>query len=134
MHIVSGTYEMGLGFDSKELPNCSYCGESLVNDKGWIECSSCGISLKEDPPATITEISKLILGVDSYYEMLVPESWHYVRPINNIVKSVMLTDKKFTNGRENFTLRPEKPLIELKNERAEEIRKWFLLYYETLQS
>ncbi len=126
MHILEGKYEMGLGFDSGILPSCSNCGHTLVNDEGHIECQHCGEN--EEPEPIITQVSKLILEKDSYYEMIEPEAWHYVRPVDSITKTVMFTGKPW-NYQHNFKIVPEKPLEPLTNERAEEIRKWFLDYY-----
>jgi hypothetical protein len=98
IHILSGEYEMGLGFDNKS-----------------------------DTSANITEVSKLILAENSYYEMVNKEAWHYVRPFNRIAKTVMITDKPWESN-ENF-VKTTKELQELSKEKAEEIRKWFLLYY-----
>lgn len=127
MHIIEGSYEMGLGFDSGILPICIECEIELVNDEGHIECPNCGGGPDEDPLTVITQVSKLILENGSYYEMVEPEAWHYVRPLV-ITKTVMLTGKPW-NYQHNFKIRPEKPLGELLPERAEEIRKWFLDYY-----
>jgi len=72
------------------------------------------------------EVSKLLLPAGTYYEMLDTEGWHYVRPVNEICASVMLTGKPWDKWQDK---KSSKKLEAITLERAEEIRIWFWEFY-----
>ncbi len=71
----------------------------------------------EPPPVA----AKMILYPGSEYEMTEPNGWHYVRPLDGCVYTIMVTGKPWKNDSPRST----KPLIELSEKRKEEIIKVF---------
>lgn len=69
VHIVRGRYEMGIA-------GTSIIDEPLIGEEG---------------PAWDAEHARVILGSGSSYEMTEPQGWHYVRPLDAPVDSIMLT-------------------------------------------
>jgi hypothetical protein len=96
MHVLSGKYEMGLGF-----------GPGL-----------------EEPEKMCTI---LLENGGAYYDMTHIDGWHYVRPIEGVAATVMLTGKPW--GREEIES-PEK-LGPLTVQRKLMMLEWFENYYRT---
>lgn len=51
-----------------------------------------GYTLDNVPP---TEAATIVLAAGSYYEMIDPDGWHYVRPIGGPSLSIMVTGPKW---------------------------------------
>lgn len=67
-----------------------------------------------------------------YYEITNIDSWHYVRPVDSICKTVMLSGPPWGKWQEN---KPTKPLMELSNTRKLEILEdFYKLYFKKLHS
>jgi hypothetical protein len=72
-----------------------------------------GIGYSEHPNITPIISTRLILTAGSYYEMLSPFDWHYVRPIDEPSYSIMLSGKQF-----NPEAKPERPELRALNDMA----------------
>ncbi len=93
MHVIDGTYEMGLFSNEGELKN----------------------------------VSKIISTGEFYYEMLERNSQHYIKPVNSVCKTVMLTGLPI--WKEN-DMKVNKELIDLSETRKNSILNYFKEYYE----
>lgn len=95
MHVVHGTYEMGLYYpDEKEDLQC---------------------------------VSSLITNGDFYYEMLSRKAQHYVRPVGEICKTIMLTGLPIWKENDMIV---NKQLEDLSETKKNEILNYFKQYYE----
>lgn len=94
MHVLTGKYEMGLGF-----------GPGLVKPE-----KMCTI---------LTENGGL------YYDMTHLDGWHYVRPVEGVCATVMLTGKPW----EREEIKSDEPLKPLDNGRKMIMLEWFSEYY-----
>ncbi len=74
------------------------------------------------------EAAKFEIKGDTYYEMLDPNGFHYVRPIT-LCKSTMLMGPAFLHTSKNPAT---KKLNLLSDDRMNEIRLWFYDYYASL--
>lgn len=96
MHVLTGQYEMGLGF---------------------------GPGLKE--PEKMCTV--LVENGGMYYDMPHIDSWHYVRPVNGVCATVMLTGKPW----EREEIKSDDPLKPIDNRRKMMMLEWFTNYYRT---
>lgn len=87
MRVIGGWYEMAIGF---------------------------GDNLPQHPPP---QAARLMLGPKSTYEMTHQDAWHYVRPVDGFVYSVMVTGTPWKRAAH----RPTKPLGPLGANAANEI-------------
>jgi len=96
MHVLSGSYEMGLGV--KHTPNLKEIIALQKQAPDWDKypidktLKFRGYDDKKNI-VVIREIAKIIMDGDNYYEMLDPKGWHYVRPITSTCLSIMLIDE-----------------------------------------
>jgi hypothetical protein len=105
MHILSGSYEMGMAYSEDE--------EHYKNT----ETGELNETIRQN------QIAKMVLPRGTYYEMLHKKGWHYVRPLETAY-TVMLTHTPWYKG-----AKATKPLSPLKADRAEDIREHFLSFY-----
>jgi hypothetical protein len=94
MHIIEGTYEMGLFYPD---------GEGMLQ-----------------------EVSKIICYENFYYEMMNRKAEHYVKPIGDICKTVMLTGQPIWKENDMIV---NKALVDLSEERKGEILNYYKKYY-----
>lgn len=111
IHVISGTYEMGLSFSTSE------------NDLIDVESGKYNLQRAKD------EICKIQVDSGMYYEMLNKHGWHYVRPIGNQpCYSVMMTGNLlYKGGKAPYELK------ELSDQRVTEIKEWFFNHYYNMQ-
>ena len=76
----------------------------------------------------VKEVCKLNLTGGSYYEMMDPDGWHYVRPVSELCKSIMITGKPW----ERWSPKSEEKLGPLTEEMKLEILAYFRQVYTTL--
>ncbi len=93
MHILSGKYEMAVGYGSSDTP----------------------------PPEAV----KLIASGDLKYEMTDINSWHYVRPIDEMAMTLMVTGKPWRRKAPG----KNQDLVPLLSEAKEEIIAFFRDYF-----
>ena len=109
MHVLKGIYETGLSYSEID----EHYKHTETGELNSIIAKN--------------EVAKLIIGHNAYgsayYEMLNPKGWHYVRPITTC-HTVMLTHTPWYSGN-----KATKPLVPLTDERANEIKEWFLQWY-----
>lgn len=107
IHVISGTYEMGLSFSTDE------------NDLIDIESGKYNEIRKQ------TEIAKIIAHEGMYYEMMHKHGWHYVRPVGKQpCYSVMITGNLlYKGGKAPYELK------ELSDQRITQIKQWFFDHY-----
>ncbi len=81
-----------------------------------------GYGVGEDNP---TMVAKMIMRGGSEYEMTHPDGWHYVRPINKPVMSLMITGQPWDRP----SPKSDKILESLNKKQEEDIFKFFRDYY-----
>lgn len=94
MKVVSGRYEMGVGYGENNTP----------------------------PPIAST----LVLNTGSTYEMIEPNAWHYVRPLDDFAYSIMITGTPWGSG----SPKSSNPLSELSPTEKEELFNFFKSMYK----
>lgn len=130
MHVLDGKYEMGLG-----IKHSSGMLEKIAIQKGKESPSFIVLPKKkqEDQRTIIRQICKLEMNGDNYYEMLDIKGWHYVRPINNVCLTVMLTGEPWSHDIEYKVEKDGQPtwgkLPELTEHRKLEILEIFKEHY-----
>lgn len=114
MHILKGTYETGISYSEDE--------EHYKNT----ETGELNSIIAQNEVAKFIIDGYNPLGI-AYYEMLNRKGWHYVRPIDDVCHTVMLTHTPWYKGN-----KATKVLQPLSEERALQIQKWFRNKYEIL--
>jgi hypothetical protein len=71
---------------------------------------------------TLHTAAKTVMGPGSAYEMTDPLAWHYVRPLDEPVCSVMVCGKPWAK---HTAPRPDEPLRPLTDEQVEDMRLTF---------
>lgn len=99
MRIITGFYETAIGFNT-----------GVYDDE-------------EDPPP---EAATFLIGAGSVYEMIRPDSWHYVMPIKEPSMSLMVTGQPW----DKMVIGPEKNLNPLPDLAKAEILSAFQYYYQ----
>lgn len=111
MHILKGIYETGLAY-------------SEIDDHyKHTETGELNSIIAKNEVAKFVICDNQFVAGSAYYQMLNPKGWHYVRPIQTC-HTVMLTHTPWYSGN-----KATKPLMPLSQERAIEIKQWFLNYY-----
>jgi hypothetical protein len=95
MKILAGKYEMAIGYGERGLDN---------------------------PPKIA---AKLEMGENTQYEMVEPNAWHYVRPINRPVMSLMVTGTPWNRG----STKRSKTLVGLESNKIKDIFSFFQAFY-----
>lgn len=76
-------------------------------------------------PSDISTLTTFENHGEMYYEMVEKDGYHYVKPSSDVCHTIMLSGIPWGTG----SPKSDKPLTELSEERKEEIRKWFLDYF-----
>lgn len=108
MRVLSGTYEMAIGY-----------GKGLDRPP-----EACRMRVRVGVPANCSQISwsKSQFFV---YEMLDPDGWHSVHPIDDVCYSLMISGKPWNRETEGS----DKPLQPLTTDRMAKILRWYRLAY-----
>jgi len=69
--------------------------------------------------------ARIIAGTDVRYEMIDPDSWHYVRPLERPAMTIMVTGKPWKRETPNSA----EPLQPLDDGRRAELMAWFRARY-----
>lgn len=92
-------------------------------------CYEMGVGVgagEQSPPI----ISTLVLAASSTYEMTHPDAWHYVRPLEQVVYSVMVTGQPWQRS----TPKSQIPLKPLSDDRKRELLRRFETFYPSGKS